>query len=134
MPEGMTYIPHAKNRFHVVAYDGLDPLPGKERRLWHPVGQNRHDGELAAARIDRRVQVVAEAASLRKAADKTRHKCFVSNHVADVDEVTMFLQDFGAEFIPRSVGVTKDDDFVDSDDTEYIKRGWLLGPGWFKRA
>lgn len=70
----------------------------------------------------RRVQLVAEAASLRKAADTTRHKCFVSYHVADMNEVTTFLEDYGAEFIPRSVGVTEEDDFVDSDDTDYIKR------------
>ncbi|WP_175442423.1 TIR domain-containing protein [Humibacillus sp. DSM 29435] len=68
-----------------------------------------------------RVQRVAEAASLRRS-DSTRHKCFVSYHVADVDEVTKFLDDFGTEFIPRSVGVTEEDDFVDSADTEYIKR------------
>lgn len=68
-----------------------------------------------------RVQRVAEAASLRKS-DSTRHKCFVSYHVADVDEVTQFLDDFGTEFIPRSVGVTEEDDFVDSTDTGYIKR------------
>ncbi len=68
-----------------------------------------------------RAQRVAEAASLRKV-DSTRHKCFVSYHVADVDEVTTFLDDFGAEFIPRSVGVTEEDDFVDSLDQDYIKR------------
>ena len=32
----MTYIVERKNRFYVVAYDGLDPLTGKERRRWHP--------------------------------------------------------------------------------------------------
>lgn len=53
MPEGMTYIVQRKDRFYVVAYDGLDPLTGKERRRWHPVGHDRHDAELAAARIDR---------------------------------------------------------------------------------
>lgn len=68
-----------------------------------------------------RVQRVAEAASLRKS-DSTRHKCFVSYHVDDMDEVTTFLDDYGAEFIPRSVGVTDEDDFVDSDDEDYIKR------------
>lgn len=68
-----------------------------------------------------RVQRVAEAASLRKS-DSTRHKCFVSYHVDDMDEVTTFLDDYGAEFIPRSVGVTEEDDFVDSDDEDYIKR------------
>lgn len=68
-----------------------------------------------------RVQRIAEAASLRKS-DSTRHKCFVSYHVADVDEVSKFLDDYGSEFIPRSVGVTEEDDFVKSTDTDYIKR------------
>lgn len=68
-----------------------------------------------------RAQRVAEAAYARKT-DDTRHKCFVSYHIDDIDEVTTFLDDFGSEFIPRSVGVTEDDDFVDSDDPEYIKR------------
>jgi hypothetical protein len=36
MPEGMTYIVQRNDRFYVVAYDGLDPLTGKERRRWHP--------------------------------------------------------------------------------------------------
>ena len=53
MPDGMTYIVQRKDRFYVVAYDGLDPLTGKERRRWHPVGHDRGDAELAAARIDR---------------------------------------------------------------------------------
>lgn len=49
----MAYIVQRSNRFYVVAYDGVDPLTGKERRRWHPVGHDRHDAELAAARIDR---------------------------------------------------------------------------------
>jgi hypothetical protein len=69
----------------------------------------------------RRAQLVAETAAARKV-DATRHKCFVSYHVDDVDEVTTFLDSFGSEFIARSVGVTDEDDFVDSTDTEYIKR------------
>jgi len=68
-----------------------------------------------------RAQRIAEAAYARKS-DATRHKCFVSYHVDDIDEVTTFLDKFGSEFIPRSVGVTEEDDFVDSDDAEYIKR------------
>lgn len=68
-----------------------------------------------------RVQRVAEAASARKV-DATRHKCFVSYHVDDLAEVETFLNDFGSEFIPRSVGVTVEDDFVDSTDEDYIKR------------
>lgn len=68
-----------------------------------------------------RAQRVAEAAAARKV-DSTRHKCFVSYHVNDIAEVEAFLNDFGTEFIPRSVGVTVEDDFIDSTDENYIKR------------
>jgi MTH538 TIR-like domain (DUF1863) len=68
-----------------------------------------------------RVQRIAELASLRKS-DSSRRKCFVSYHVADIDEVSTFLETFGPEFIPRSVGVTEEDDFIDSTDEDYIKR------------
>ncbi len=44
----------------------------------------------------------------------------MSYHVADQDEVETFIDDFGSVFIPTVVGVTEDDDFVDSDDTDYI--------------
>lgn len=68
-----------------------------------------------------RLQKLAESASARSA-DSSRHKCFVSYHAADMPEVEAFITDFGSEFIPRSVGVTVEDDFVDSDDEDYIKR------------
>ena len=48
----MTYIVQRKDRFYVVAYDGLDPLTGKERRRWHPVGNNRIEAEGVAAQLD----------------------------------------------------------------------------------
>lgn len=67
------------------------------------------------------VQRIAELASLKKS-DSSRHKCFISYHVADLLEVETFVEDYGTEFIPRSVGVTEDDDFVDSTDTDYIKK------------
>lgn len=69
----------------------------------------------------REVQHIAERASLTKS-DDSRHKCFVSYHVADLVEVKQFVADFGSEIIPRSVGVTAADDFVQSVDTDYIKR------------
>lgn len=69
----------------------------------------------------REIQRLAELASSKKV-DNSRHKCFVSYHVADLAEVENFVTDFGSEFIPRSVGVTEDDDFVESSDTDYIKR------------
>src|SRR5205814_9482725 len=48
----MTYIVQRKDRFYVVAYDGLDPLTGKERRRWHPVGHNRAEAETIAVRLE----------------------------------------------------------------------------------
>ena len=39
----MAYIIERKDRFYVVAYDGLDPLTGRERRRWHPAGRDRHE-------------------------------------------------------------------------------------------
>jgi integrase len=49
----MTYIVQRKDRFYVVDYDGLDnPLTGKERRRWHPVGQDREEAHSVAARLE----------------------------------------------------------------------------------
>lgn len=47
----MTYIVQRKDRFYVVAYDGVDPLTGRERRRWHPVGTDRGEAEMVAARL-----------------------------------------------------------------------------------
>ena len=33
-----------------------------------------------------------------------RHKCFLTYHAADIDEVTSFVEDFNGVFIPRVVG------------------------------
>jgi integrase len=54
----MAYIIERKNRFYVVAYDGIDPATGRERRRWHPTGHSRADAEAVAARLD----AIAEAA------------------------------------------------------------------------
>jgi hypothetical protein len=55
----MTYIVQRKDRFYVVAYDGVDPLTGRERRCWHPVGHDRNEAETIAARLE--VERVAPA-------------------------------------------------------------------------
>lgn len=49
----MAYIVQRKDRFYVVAYDGVDPLTGRERRRWHPFGHDRAAAEACAARFDR---------------------------------------------------------------------------------
>ncbi|CQD21001.1 hypothetical protein BN1232_05114 [Mycobacterium lentiflavum] len=76
---------------------------------------------MSSKELMHRAQRVAEVAAARKT-DPSRHKCFISYHVDDVIEVERFLDDFGTEFIPQSVGVTVEDDFVDSTDDDYIKR------------
>lgn len=68
-------------------------------------------------------QLQLEAFAARVAArkeDPTRHKCFVSYHAADIDEVTEFINEFGTEFIAKTVGVTDEDDFIDSNDSGYV--------------
>lgn len=67
----------------------------------------------------RYLQAVADRAASRKV-DSTRHKCFISYHADDSDEVEAFLDEFGTEFIAKTIGVTDEDDFIDSDDTDYI--------------
>jgi hypothetical protein len=62
---------------------------------------------------------MAEAAAARSR-DNSRHRCFVSFHADDEAEVTQFMDDFGDQFIGTAVGVTEDDDFIDSDDTDYV--------------
>jgi len=71
--------------------------------------------------VMRRLQKRADLAAARNR-EANRHKCFVSYHVDDADEVEDFLESFGEAFIPRCLGVTADDDFVDSSNEDYIKR------------
>ena len=48
----MSYVIQRQDRFYVVAYDGLDPLTGKERRRWHPAGHDRAEADAMAERLD----------------------------------------------------------------------------------
>ena len=57
---------------------------------------------------------------LTEAQKAIRHKCFVSFHQADEAEVDTFIEDFEDIFIPRVLGVSDEDDFIDSDDTDYV--------------
>jgi MTH538 TIR-like domain (DUF1863) len=73
--------------------------------------------------VDRSTQtklIVAAAAAELKSDDPTRHKCFLSYHADDADEVVAFLDSFGHVFIPRVIGVNDEDDFIDSEDTDYV--------------
>lgn len=44
----MAFIVSRSNRFYVVAYDGIDPLTGRERRRWHSAGSFRADADAIA--------------------------------------------------------------------------------------
>jgi hypothetical protein len=66
-----------------------------------------------------RLQKAALIAAARSS-DPTRHKCFLSYHAEDADEVVTFVDDFGDVFIAKVLGISPDDDFVDSDDTDYV--------------
>lgn len=65
------------------------------------------------------LQEVAWKAAARNY-DNTRHKCFISYHAADKDEVAAFLGYFGTEFIAKTIGVTDEDDFIDSENADYV--------------
>lgn len=68
------------------------------------------------------IRKFAKAAEERGKDDPARHRCFVSYHVADTDIAAQFILDFGDVFIPTVLGITEDDDFVDSSDEDYIKQ------------
>ena len=48
----MSYIVERNTRFYVVTYDGLDPLTGRERRRWIPIGHDRSEAEAVATRLE----------------------------------------------------------------------------------
>ena len=69
----------------------------------------------------RRLQAVATRAAARSD-DATRHKCFISYHQKNETEVEAFIEKFGDVFIAKVLGVSNDDDFVNSTDTDYVMR------------
>lgn len=63
---------------------------------------------------------ILQRMAAEEAAKAIRRKCFVSYYVGDKDEVDQFLKDFGDVFIPKVIGVTDGDDFIDSEDSDYV--------------
>lgn len=49
-----------------------------------------------------------------------RRKCFISYYSADRTEVDKFLETFADAMIPKVIGVTDSDDFIDSSDSDYV--------------
>jgi hypothetical protein len=51
--------------------------------------------------------IKAAFAAEQRSTDPTRHKCFLSYHANDANEVAAFVEAFGEAFIPRVIGVLK---------------------------
>lgn len=50
----------------------------------------------------------------------TKRKCFVSYYSGDALEVNRFLADFRDVFIPKVIGVSDGDAFINSEDSDYV--------------
>jgi integrase len=59
----MAHIVSRNSRFYVVAYDGIDPITGRERRRWHPAGASLTDAQAIAATIDAAASPPADAST-----------------------------------------------------------------------
>src|ERR1035441_5985437 len=95
---------------------GLGPRESRRGALLtHQRMRKGPDMTTARARL-----LLAAERAVAKSQDPTRHKCFLSYHRDDIDEVEAFIDSFGEVFIPRVLGVTDEDDFVDSTDTDYV--------------
>ena len=51
-----------------------------------------------------------------------KHRCFVSYHKVNSAAVKSFVEEFADVFTAKTVGVTDEDDFINSEDTEYVMR------------
>jgi integrase len=60
----MSYIVQRNQRFYVVAYNGHDPITGRERRRWHPAGTRQADALAVQRRLDRQRPAIACEATL----------------------------------------------------------------------
>lgn len=49
-----------------------------------------------------------------------RRKCFISYYAGDEVAVEKFILDFSDVFIPKSIGVSSGDDFIDSNNSDYV--------------
>lgn len=49
-----------------------------------------------------------------------RRKCFISYFAGDREVVERFVERFDGHFIRRSIGVSDDDAFINSDDSNYV--------------
>jgi hypothetical protein len=75
---------------------------------------------LAQAQLRKISEATSLLAEYRKASGEVRHKCFISYHAEDAEEVLDFVETYDSVFIPKCIGVSDSDSWVDSEDTDYI--------------
>ena len=51
-----------------------------------------------------------------------KHRCFVSYHEVNSTAVNTFIEEFADVFTAKTVGVTDEDDFINSEDRDYVMR------------
>jgi hypothetical protein len=65
------------------------------------------------------LQEISKAA-VRETVTAVRHKCFLSYHSIDAEEVLRFVDAYDGVFIPKAIGVSEDDPYIESDDVDYV--------------
>lgn len=67
--------------------------------------------------------MMAALSSQEKRTAHVRHKCFISYHHEDDEEVAKFIDDYADVFIAKVLGVSDDDDdLIGSEDPDYVMR------------
>lgn len=67
-------------------------------------------------------EILRKIAAEEAAKKDARRKCFISYYGGDTEEVNTFVKEFGDVFIAKVIGVTEGDDFIDSDDSDYVMK------------
>jgi len=57
---------------------------------------------------------------LAKSQEAARRKCFISYYHGDQDAVDKFVGTFDDVMIAKAIGVSEEDDYIDSDNAEYV--------------
>lgn len=65
-------------------------------------------------------EILRRMAAEEAAKKASRRKCFISYYAGDSDEVNKFVEDFSDVFIPKVIGVSEGDDFIDSNSSDYV--------------
>lgn len=58
--------------------------------------------------------------SAAQKSDQVRRKCFISYYAGDKKIVDKFIADFEDVFIAKAIGVSGGDDFIDSNNSDYV--------------